>query len=86
MKIKLNRDTFEVDESIILDEFRNILYEAGSIKLNSVNKSMAVRIMRNASRRAKTREMKKILAELIIAVSTSDNIQFIKGEETKWNY
>lgn len=82
MKIKLNRDTFEVDESIILDEFRNILYEAGSIKLNAVNRSMAVRIMQNASRRVKTREMKKILAELIIAVSTSDNIQFIK-EETK---
>ena len=82
MKIKLNRDTFEVDESVILDEFRNILYEAGSIKLNSVNKSMAIHIMQNASRRVKTREMKKILAELIIAVSTSDNIQFIK-EETK---
>lgn len=84
MRIKLNRDTFEVDESIILDEFRNILYEAGSIKLNSVNRSMAVRIMQNASRRVKTREMKKILAELIIAVSTSDNIQFIKEE--KWSY
>lgn len=83
MKIKLSQDTFEVDETIILDEFRNILYDAGNIRLNSVNKSMAVHIMQNASRRVKTREMKKILAELIIAVSTSDNIQFIKGEETK---
>ena len=85
MKIKMGTDTFNVDENIILEEFKNILYDSGRVSLNSVNRTMAIHIMQNASKKVKTREMKKILAELIVALSTSDNIQFIK-EDTKWNY
>lgn len=82
MKIKMGTDTFNVDENIILEEFKNILYDSGRVSLNSVNRTMAIHIMQNASKKVKTREMKKILAELIVALSTSDNIQFIK-EDTK---
>ena len=82
MKIKMGADTFNVDEDIIIEEFKNILYDSGRISLNSVNRTMAIHIMQNASKKVKTREMKKILAELIVALSTSDNIQFIK-EDTK---
>ncbi len=80
MLIKMNGDTFKVDESIILEELKNILYDAGRVNMNSVTKSMAIHIMQNASKRVKTREMKKILAELIVTLSTSDDIQFIKEE------
>ena len=80
MLIKMNGDTFKVDESIILEELKNILYDAGRVNMNSVTKSMVIHIMQNASKRVKTREMKKILAELIVTLSTSDDIQFIKEE------
>ena len=80
MLIKMHGDTFKVDESIILEELKNILYDAGRINMNSVSKALAINVMQNASKRVKTREMKKILAELIVTLSTSDDIQFIKEE------
>ena len=80
MLIKMHGDTFKVDESIILEELKNILYDAGRINMNSVSKALAINVMRNASKRVKTREMKKILAELIVTLSTSDDIQFIKED------
>ena len=80
MSIKMHGDTFKVDESIILEELKNILYDTGRIDMNSVSKALTISVMRNAVKRVKTREMKKILAELIVTLSTSDDIQFIKEE------
>lgn len=80
MLIKMHGDTFKVDESIILEELKNILYDTGRINMNSVSKALAINVMQNAAKRVKTREMKKILAELIVTLSTSDDIQFIKEE------
>lgn len=80
MLIKMHGDTFKVDESIILEELKNILYDAGRINMNRVSKALAINVMQNAAKRVKTREMKKILAELIVTLSTSDDIQFIKEE------
>ena len=82
MKIKMGGDTFTIDEDIVIEEVKNILYETGRIQLNSVNRAVAVNAMRNATRKVKSNEMKLILAELIVALSTSDSIQFIK-EDTK---
>lgn len=48
--------------------------------MNSVNKTLAIHMMQNASKRVKTKEAKKILAELIVALSTSDSVQFIRED------
>ena len=82
MKINMGGDTFTIDEDIVIEEVKNILYEAGRIQLNSVNKSMTIHALQNAARRVKSKEMKMIIAELIVTLSTSDSIQFIK-EDTK---
>lgn len=37
MLIKMHGDTFKVDESIILEELKNILYDAGRINMNSAS-------------------------------------------------
>ena len=80
MKIKMNGDTFDIDENVVVHELKNLLYDTGKVQMNSVNKTLAIRMMQNASKRVKTKEAKKILAELIVALSTSDSIQFIREE------
>ena len=80
MKIKMNGDTFDIDENVVVHELKNLLYDTGKVQMNSVNKTLAIRMMQNASKRVKTKEAKKILAELIVTLSTSDDIQFIKEE------
>ena len=82
MKIKMGGDTFTIDETIVIKEVKDILYETGVIQLNSINKTVAINVLHNATRKAKSKDMKMILAELIVALSTSENIQFIK-EDTK---
>lgn len=37
MKIKMGTDTFVVDESVIIEEFKNILYDSGRVDLNQPN-------------------------------------------------
>jgi hypothetical protein len=37
MKIKAGGDTFEIDEQILLEELKNILYDTGKLRMNSVN-------------------------------------------------
>lgn len=80
MKIKMNGDTFDIDENVVVHELKNLLYDTGKVQMNSVNKTLAIRMMQNASKRVKTKEAKKILAELIVALSTSDSIQFIRED------
>ncbi len=80
MKIKMNGDTFDIDENVVIHELKNLLYDTGKVQMNSVNKTLAIRRMQNASKRVKTKEAKKILAELIVALSTSDSIQFIRED------
>ena len=82
MKIKAGGDTFEIDEQILLEELKNILYDTGRLRMNSVNKAIAVQALQNSARRVKSNYAKKTIAELIVAVSTADDIQFIK-EDTK---
>lgn len=82
MKIKMGGDTFTLNEDVILNEFKDILYETGKFQLNSVNKQIAIHVLQNAARKVKAKEMKLMIAELIVALSTSNTIQFIK-EETK---
>ncbi len=73
-------DTFILNEEVILNELRDILYETGKIQMNSINKQMSIRILQNASRKVKSKEMKMMMAELIVAISTSETIQFIKED------
>ena len=80
MKIKMNGDTFDIDENVVVHELKNLLYDTGKVQMNSVNKTLAIHMMKNASKRVKTKEAKKILAKLIVALSTSDSIQFIREE------
>ena len=80
MKIKMNGDTFDIDENVVVHELKNLLYDTGKVQMNSVNKTLAIHMMQNASKRDKTKEAKKILAELIVALSTSDPIQFIRED------
>ena len=80
MKIKMGGDTFTLNEDVIINEFKDILYETGKFQLNSVNKQMAIHVLQNAARKVKTKEMKLMMAELIVALSTSDTIQFVKEE------
>lgn len=80
MKIKMNGDTFDIDENVVVHELKNLLYDTGKVQMNSVNKTLAINMMQNASKRVKTKEAKKILAELIVALSTSDSIQFIRED------
>ncbi len=80
MKIKMNGDTFDIDENVVVHELKNLLYDTGKVQMNSVNKTLAIRMMQNASKRVKTKEAKKILAELIVALSTSDSVQFIRED------
>lgn len=80
MKIKMNGDTFDIDENVVVHELKNLLYDTGKVQMNSVNKTLAVHMMQNASKRVKTKEAKKILAELIVALSTSDSVQFIRED------
>ncbi len=82
MKIKAGGDTFEVDEQILLEELKNILYDTGRLRMNSVNKAIAMQALQNSARRVKSGYAKKTIAELIVAISTADDIQFIR-EETK---
>ena len=80
MKIKMNGDTFDIDENVVVHELKNLLYDTGKVQMNSVNKTLAIHMMQNASKQGKTKEAKKILAELIVALSTSDSIQFIRED------
>lgn len=82
MKIKAGGDTFEVDEQILLEELKNILYDTGRLRMNSVNKAIAMQALQNSARRVKSGYAKKTIAELIVVISTADDIQFIR-EETK---
>ena len=82
MKIKMGGGTFTLNEDVMLNELRDILYETGKVQMNSINKQMAIYILQNASRKVKSKEMKMMIAELIVAISTSETIQFTK-EDTK---
>ena len=82
MKIKMGGGTFTLNEDVMLNELRDILYETGKVQMNSINKQMAIHTLQNASRKVKSKEMKMMIAELIVAISTSETIQFIK-EDTK---
>lgn len=82
MKIKAGGDTFEIDEQILLEELKNILYDTGRLRMNSVNKAIAMQALQNSARRVKSGYAKKTIAELIVVISTADDIQFIR-EETK---
>ena len=42
MKIKMGGDTFTLNEDVMLNELRDILYETGKVQMNSINKQMAI--------------------------------------------
>ena len=81
MKIKIGHDMHHVDEEMILAEFMRYLLERGTIKINSVNKAISINILEKALANAKSTEAKKQISEVIIALSTAENIKFIKEEE-----
>ena len=39
MKIKMNGDTFDIDENVVIHELKNLLYDTGKVQMNSVNKT-----------------------------------------------
>ena len=80
MKVKIGSGTHHIDEELIVREFINFLYERNTIKINSVNKAITVNILEKALVNSKSREVKKQISELIIALSTADNVKFIKED------
>ena len=80
MKVKIGHNTHRIDEELIVREFVNFLYERNTIKINSVNKAITVNILEKALVNSKSREVKKQISELIIALSTADNVKFIKED------
>ena len=80
MKVKIGHNTHHIDEELIVREFINFLYERNTIKINSVNKAITVNILEKALVNSKSREVKKQISELIIAMSTADNVKFIKED------
>ena len=78
--VKVGNNTHHIDEELIVHEFINFLYERNTIKINSVNKVIAVNILEKALVNSKSREVKKQISELIIALSTADNVKFIKED------
>lgn len=80
MKVKIGHNTHHVDEELIVREFINFLYERNTIKINSVNKAITVNILEKALVNSKSREVKKQISELIIALSTADSVKFIKED------
>ncbi len=69
-----------MDEQILLEELKNILYDTGRLRMNSVNKAIAMQALQNSARRVKSGYAKKTIAELIVVISTADDIQFIRDE------
>ena len=80
MKVKIGHNTHHIDEELIVHEFINFLYERNTIKINSVNKAITVNILEKALVNSKSREVKKQISELIIALSTADSVKFIKED------
>ena len=81
MKVKIGHNTHHIDEELIVREFINFLYERNTIKINSVNKAITVNILEKALVNSKSREVKKQISELIIALSTADRgVKFIKED------
>ena len=80
MKVKIGSGTHHIDEELIVREFINFLYERNTIKINSVNKAITLNILEKALINSKSREVKKQISELIIALSTADNVKFIKED------
>ena len=80
MKVKIGSGTHHIDEELIVREFINFLYERDTIKINSVNKAITVNILERALVSSKSREVKKQISELIIALPTADNVKFIKED------
>ena len=80
MKVKIGHNTHHIDEELIVREFINFLYERNTIKINSVNKTITVNILEKALVNSKSREVKKQISELIIALSTADSVKFIKED------
>ena len=81
MKVKIGHNTHHIDEELIVREFINFLYERNTININSVNKAITVNILEKALVNSKSREVKKQISELIIALSTADRgVKFIKED------
>lgn len=80
MKVKIGHNTHHVDEELIVREFINFLYERDTIKINSVDKAITLNILEKALVNSKSREVKKQISELIIALSTADSVKFIKED------
>ena len=80
MKVKIGHNTHRIDEELIVREFINFLYERNTIKINSVNKAITVNILEKALVNSKSREVKKQISDLIIALSTADYVKFIKED------
>ena len=80
MKVKIGHNTHHIDEELIVREFINFLYERNTIKINSVDKAITVNILEKALVNSKSREVKKQISGLIIALYTADSIKFIKED------